>query len=502
MMQTAARKPIPVSIPPAPHRTQKDGTPPPSVVRGLVGSFSAVADLLVLGFLLVALAVITNGARVDTRLSDLLSMKFSVERIVVLLACVVMWRTILWFSDLYTPQRVRSAKQLTGRLLLATGLCAIVQSAVASSWHHGHFLQSAILFWVAAFLSLTLLRAAIAGICLYVYPPLRKQRSVLIVGVGSRAQAAYRELLLHPEWNYKVVGFVSLHHLAVGEVPGKLLGTVAELEQILMKHVVDEVITVLPMKSQFHAVEQVVQVCERAGVQVQCHADLFETSVTKQIVNDGHGTSRKIILKMVHDDHRHLLKRAIDIVGSLFGLILLAPLFVVVAVLIKCTSKGPVFFRQERYGLNRRTFFIYKFRTMIVDAEAAQAKFEHLNETSGPVFKISRDPRITGIGAILRKTSIDELPQLFNVLKGEMSLVGPRPLNLRDVGRFSELRLMRRFTVKPGLTCIWQVSGRSNVDFDRWIDLDLQYIDNWSLGLDMKLLAKTVPAVVFCRGAV
>jgi exopolysaccharide biosynthesis polyprenyl glycosylphosphotransferase len=204
---------------------------------------------------------------------------------------------------------------------------------------------------------------------------------------------------------------------------------------------------------------------------------------------------------MVTDDYRHGIKRCIDLLGALFGLILLKPLFLVVAILIKATSKGPVFFRQERYGLGKRIFRIYKFRTMVENAEAAQAALEHMNENSGPVFKIFKDPRITKIGGILRRTSIDELPQLFNVLVGEMSLVGPRPLNLRDVGRFSEAWLMRRFSVKPGLTCLWQISGRSNISFDRWIELDLHYIDHWSLEMDIKILARTIPVVLKGTGA-
>ncbi|MGH9562981.1 MAG: sugar transferase, partial [Terracidiphilus sp.] len=143
----------------------------------------------------------------------------------------------------------------------------------------------------------------------------------------------------------------------------------------------------------------------------------------------------------------------------------------------------------------------YKFRTMVENAEAAQAALEHMNENSGPVFKIFKDPRVTKVGAFLRRTSIDELPQLLNVLKGEMSLVGPRPLNLRDVGRFSEAWLMRRFSVKPGLTCLWQISGRSQVSFDRWIELDLEYIDHWSLEMDLKILARTIPVVLKGTGA-
>jgi exopolysaccharide biosynthesis polyprenyl glycosylphosphotransferase len=203
----------------------------------------------------------------------------------------------------------------------------------------------------------------------------------------------------------------------------------------------------------------------------------------------------------VQEDYRHRIKRVIDIVGAIFGLTLCTPLFLVVAILIKSSSKGPVLFRQERYGLGKRTFRIYKFRTMVENAEAVQASLEHMNQNSGPVFKIFEDPRITKIGAILRRTSIDELPQLINVLKGEMSFVGPRPLNMRDVGKFSEGWLMRRFSVKPGLTCLWQISGRSTVSFDRWIELDLHYIDHWSLQMDLKILALTVPAVLQGTGA-
>jgi lipopolysaccharide/colanic/teichoic acid biosynthesis glycosyltransferase len=160
-----------------------------------------------------------------------------------------------------------------------------------------------------------------------------------------------------------------------------------------------------------------------------------------------------------------------------------------------------VIFKQTRYGLNKNPFSMYKFRSMVVDAESQQSQLEHLNETSGPVFKIKRDPRITRLGALLRKTSIDELPQLFNVLLGHMSLVGPRPLPTRDVSRFSDLSLMRRFSVKPGVTGLWQVSGRSNLDFDGWIALDLRYIDTWTLMLDLRILAMTIPAVLKGRGA-
>ena len=168
---------------------------------------------------------------------------------------------------------------------------------------------------------------------------------------------------------------------------------------------------------------------------------------------------------------------------------------------IRITSPGPIFFNQERLGRGKRRFRIHKFRTMVIDAEKLMAAVEHLNQSKGPTFKLDKDPRITPIGSFLRKTSLDELPQLFNVWLGDMSLVGPRPLPLRDYRGFSEDWHRRRFSVKPGITCLWQVNGRSSIGFDRWMELDIDYIDRWSLWLDVKILVQTIPAVMRGSGA-
>jgi len=195
------------------------------------------------------------------------------------------------------------------------------------------------------------------------------------------------------------------------------------------------------------------------------------------------------------------IKAILDKILSLILLLFLSPLFLFTAILIKITSAGPVFFVQERVGLNKRLFRVYKFRTMVKDAEQKQAKLENLNEVMGAAFKIKNDPRITKVGRILRKTSIDEFPQIINVLKGDMSLVGPRPLPVRDYNGFSEDWQRRRFSVRPGITCLWQVNGRHNVTFDEWMELDLEYIDKWSLLLDLSILIKTIPAVLRGSGA-
>jgi exopolysaccharide biosynthesis polyprenyl glycosylphosphotransferase len=197
-----------------------------------------------------------------------------------------------------------------------------------------------------------------------------------------------------------------------------------------------------------------------------------------------------------------VFKQVMDFFGSFCLLITLSPVFAVIALLIKFSSPGPILFRQQRSGLNGRPFTIFKFRTMVTNAEQFKHELASMNEMTGPVFKITNDPRITPLGKTLRKYSLDELPQLFNVLRGEMSLVGPRPLPVDEVKRFENLSHRRRLSVKPGLTCLWQVKGRNQInDFREWVRLDLEYIDNWSLWLDLKILALTVPAVFRGTGA-
>jgi len=193
-------------------------------------------------------------------------------------------------------------------------------------------------------------------------------------------------------------------------------------------------------------------------------------------------------------------KRALDIVLSLIGLIVLSPVFLICALLVRLTSRGEVIFKQTRVGEGGRLFTCYKFRSMRKDAEKHKSKLAHLNELSGPVFKIKNDPRVTFVGKYMRKLSLDELPQIVNVLKGEMTIVGPRPPVPREVSLYND-RALGRLAVKPGLTCLWQINGRSNVAFDHWVEMDLLYIDTMTFWGDVKIIAKTVPAVVFCRGA-
>jgi exopolysaccharide biosynthesis polyprenyl glycosylphosphotransferase len=257
----------------------------------------------------------------------------------------------------------------------------------------------------------------------------------------------------------------------------------------------------LPLRSFYERAAEIAKLTEHHGILLRFDTDIFDLKLARTRTEVMDRASQIMANTSGIDVRQLLLKRMLDVVGSLALLILLAPLFLVVAVLIKLTSPGPVFFAQQRVGLNKRHFTMFKFRTMVPTAEAVQESLLHLNEMTGPVFKIKNDPRITPLGRVLRRTSIDELPQLFNVLKGDMSLVGPRAMSVRDYQFFSEDWQRRRFSVPPGITCLWQIQGRNSVPFEQWMVLDMEYIDGWSLWLDLKILALTIPAVFRGSGA-
>jgi exopolysaccharide biosynthesis polyprenyl glycosylphosphotransferase len=276
---------------------------------------------------------------------------------------------------------------------------------------------------------------------------------------------------------------------------------VEQLNSVMAQQPVDEVLVALPIDKYGPLVETIVRQCEEQGIIVRVRTEMFNLQIAKSYADDLQGVSVMTIQSGPVDGWQLVMKRLIDIVGSVVFLLVLMPLLAVVALLIRLDSSGPVLFVQERVGFNKRRFKLLKFRTMVVEADRQQQMLEHLNEAEGPVFKIKNDPRITRVGKFLRRFSIDELPQFFNVLKGDMSLVGPRPLPLRDVERIDAQWHKRRFSIKPGITCLWQVNGRSSISFSEWVRMDLDYIDKWSLGLDLVILVKTIPAVFKGPGA-
>jgi exopolysaccharide biosynthesis polyprenyl glycosylphosphotransferase len=325
---------------------------------------------------------------------------------------------------------------------------------------------------------------------------------VVIFGSGKRAVKAWRELRVKYHRTKLVLGFIDDcdESTTSPEVVARLLCGLDELPDFLLKYAVDELVVATPMQSRYGVTQLAVAQAEAAGVRVVCLSDPYNLSYSRALRERS-----DLFVELASKDEVSLnaeaVKRVLDIIVSLCALLVLSPMALVIAVAIKLDSRGPVFFVQERYGYKRRTFRMYKFRSMAPDAEEMMPGLESENEAQGPLFKIRNDPRVTKVGRFLRSTSLDEIPQFWNVLKGDMSLVGPRPMSKRDVSHFSGAASMRRFSVRPGITGMWQISGR-NSNFDQWIALDFRYIDNWSLGLDLRILLQTLPAVIRREGAV
>lgn len=324
-------------------------------------------------------------------------------------------------------------------------------------------------------------------------------RSVLLVGEGPQLQEAWEIFSHNPEWGYRIAGALGLKHSLAKTAKGlRSLGKVGDLKEILRTRIVDEVVFAATGKRD----EQLGEVLETAGlagvpVRVLLNEVFGQSGVQVETLG---GKATLVTAPDQRDPYLRLIKRGLDFGLALLAVIVLSPLLALISLAIVVTMGRPIFFVQKRAGLNGRVFFIYKFRTMILNARQTQAQLTQGNEMSGPVFKIKQDPRITPLGRFLRKFTLDELPQFFNVLRGELSIVGPRPLanyEARKVPHWAR----RRYSVQPGLTCYWQVMGRNKLSFEEWMRLDLRYIDEWSLWTDFKLMLMTVPAVFFSRGA-
>jgi len=316
------------------------------------------------------------------------------------------------------------------------------------------------------------------------------KKTVMLIGTADDTARMKADLAARTDDSLEVVAEVDINESSVDQLV-KLLHERSPNGVILSAR-----------HTYFGQVERAIQACEVEGVDVWLVADFFRTQISRTTFDELYGRPVIVFRSVPEYAWQGIVKQGIDICGALALIILCSPLLAWAALRIKFTSPGPVLFRQRRCGLNGRPFTMLKFRSMVSDAEQRKVELAALNEMTGPVFKLTNDPRVTPIGRILRKWSIDELPQLFNVLRGEMSLVGPRPLPVDEVERFDDPSHRRRLSVKPGITCLWQVSGRSQVtDFKDWVRLDLEYIDNWSLWLDVKILCRTLPVVIVGTGA-
>jgi exopolysaccharide biosynthesis polyprenyl glycosylphosphotransferase len=347
-----------------------------------------------------------------------------------------------------------------------------------------------VLFGIISFMLVWLKEQAVALALRSRVAKAQYRRRIILAGTPSETARLRREILQHSGEGVEVAAEFNFAS-----------SPVTELIELLHTHSVSGVL-VTARHAQLERVEGVIQLCEVEGVEAWLVVDFFATHISKASFDEMFGHPLLVFRSTPEASWQMLAKLLLDFFGALALVIVSAPLMLTLAALVKINSPGPVFFRQQRSGLNGAPFEILKFRTMTTNAEQLKHELAAMNEMSGPVFKITNDPRITPFGKWLRKWSLDELPQLFNVLKGEMSLVGPRPLPVDEVCRFSDLAHRRRLSVKPGLTCLWQIQGRNKIsDFKEWVRLDLEYIDNWSIWLDLQILLRTVPAVLSATGA-
>jgi exopolysaccharide biosynthesis polyprenyl glycosylphosphotransferase len=408
----------------------------------------------------------------------------------------LIWLLLANANNLYTSRRMMSMISEFGRLLrihimTMVGSLALLPLLFRGIIHDRFIFYFSFFAFVLTTLSHVFTRLALQS--------LRKSgrniKYVMILGHGNAAGKVLGKFRKYPALGYHVVGYVSPQ---ANDLEVQYLGDYSQLEQILAGNIIDIVIVT---ESIFDpVVREALELMHVMGKSVTAVMDSEIYRLSRMKPFELAGMSMVTMHSFPHDEWQEVIKRIIDVVLSGIGLIVAAPLMLILAIIIKLTSKGPVFFGQERVGLNGRKFTMYKFRSMVQDAETLKAQLAHLNEMSGPVFKIRNDPRVTPIGHFLRNTSLDELPQLWNVFKQDMSLVGPRPPLPNEVNLYDP-KHRKRISVRPGITCIWQISGRNNVDFEEWMKMDAEYVDNWNLALDAKILLKTIPVVLGRKGA-
>jgi exopolysaccharide biosynthesis polyprenyl glycosylphosphotransferase len=459
--------------------------------------------LMLLSFGLATIAVSRQHS--PGSLAEFLSMRVKIGNFLIFFGLLLVWHLVFAGMGMYKSRRLASNWAETADVLKATsiGTCTII---LAAFLFHITMVRPVFVavFWLAGTVLTIISRLTLRYLLKRIRVHGRNLRDMLIVGSNQRAVLFAKRIESTPELGYRIVGFADEEWAKTSGVRSSgypLVCDLAGIPTFLRQNVVDEVVLALPMRSLHSHASDIAAACEMQGILVRTLPDVFDLKLARSRVEEFGGLSLVTHYTHSHEGWPVMVKRALDFTISLTLIVTLLPLLVLTALLVKLTSPGPVFFLQKRLGLNKRRFFVYKFRTMVADAEIRMKEIQHLNEVSGPVFKIKNDPRITPLGRFLRRTSIDELPQLLNVLKGDMSLVGPRPLPVRDYEGFSEDWQRRRFSVRPGITCLWQIGGRSSIAFQKWMELDLQYIDTWSLWLDFQILMRTIPAVLKGSGA-
>jgi len=419
-----------------------------------------------------------------------------------ILVLTVVLLGLMWLDSAYAPRRGRSWLDEMNTVFRNT-FTAIATVIFIIFLAYGSYYSRLIFFYagVCILLLLGLSRAVERWIA-----HARRRRGigvtrVLIAGAGESGRTVLRNLAAHPEYGYHVVGFVDdLPERGNNDLGSfRALGSTDRIPELVSQHAIDEVIIALPWMAH-RKILSILGHCERHRVRAHIVPDIFQLSLSQVVMNDINGIPLIGVKEPTISGRNLAFKRAVDVFISLAVLILLSPILALSALLIKLESPGPVIFRQTRVGRGGREFTIFKFRTMRVNAEREQEQLAARNEASGPLFKMRDDPRRTRVGKWLRRTSIDELPQLWNVLRGEMSVVGPRPALPKEVAQYQPWH-RRRLEAAPGITGLWQVSGRSELDFEEGVLLDLYYVENWSPFLDLKIMLRSIPTILLGRGA-
>jgi exopolysaccharide biosynthesis polyprenyl glycosylphosphotransferase len=445
-----------------------------------------------------------SPAENPTFVVDYLSQRVKVTNAFLGVLLLLSWYAAFAAQGLYTSHRLATQAKEIIEIARAVAICSLSLLVAAEIGHWATVgLRTIGAFGFVGFVLITAMRLALRYNLRRLRERGRNLKSLVIVGAGMRGRRFAAHIKRRHDLGYKIIGYVDSDSVYEDWTGGGAihLGTIEDLPRIIANEVIDEVAVALPIKSHYSQIERAVSLLEEQGITTHVLSDLFPQKLARAQSVDFDGVPIVTLGSVPPFSWRTEAKRLIDLTVATILLMASAPLLALAAIAVKLDSRGPIFFIQERVGFNKRRFRMIKFRTMTLDAEERMKEIEHLNEKSGPIFKIRNDPRITRVGRWLRKTSIDELPQLVNVLLGHMSIVGPRPLSVRDATRMEEAWQKRRFSVKPGLTCLWQVSGRSNLSFEQWMQLDLEYIDHWSLGLDASILLRTIPAIVLARGA-
>ncbi len=434
------------------------------------------------------------------------------QHLMILILIIIIWRGISGYQEAYIGQRHTSLQYVGQRftslrsdilIVVKTVLigCAIVFSIAfvfKSTFAFSSVPRSLMaFFFVINITMLSLEKVILHKFVKYLRIKGKSIKNVLVVGTGDVTEQFIDSVRSYPDWGIRILGLIGKNQSSVGKerYGYKIIGYSANLTKIIHLNPVDELVIALPAKH-LGGIEDVINTCDNEGIPVRIISPFFKNIISKARTELIHGLPVIQFMPVQRNDLEMVLKRIMDIVFSLIGIIVLAPLFIVIIILIRLDSSGPMFYRWKILGLNKRRFVSYKFRTMVVNADDLKEGLLPDNEMNGVVFKIKNDPRITRVGKWLRKYSLDELPQLWSVLKGDLSLVGPRPPLQSEVEEYEGWH-KRRLSVKPGITCSWQTSGRNEIsDFNEWMKLDLKYIDEWNLLLDLKILMKTFLVVL------